>query len=355
PRARQSKSRRVHSRTRMQRRRLTLYYTIENETQAVHRLDEKSDARAELTQYIRQRPPAQVLTGQANGGLRILDVVNVSGMRQHGDEYYGSHPIHGSKNGTNFHVNPKKNVWHCFRDDSAGDGFYWLAVEAGLIDCSDAQLHGLSKELFQETLQIARKRGLIPKPSLKPLEDNGHGLSTLVETPTLTEHTTPDQVAESILCIHRILTIAGSGRAGADEIFLYADGVYLPGGEAIIARTTEDNFDKAGLDHVSNIHYVHEVLGHVRRRTYVPRNVFDSDPIVLNLKNGLLDLRTYELKPHTPDYPSLSQLPVTYDPRANCPRFQQFLDEVLYKGDDVPLQEFVGAMLWAEPLQKVIL
>ena len=83
--------------------------------------------------------------------------------------------------------------------------------------------------------------------------------------------------------------------------------------------------------------------------------MFDSDPFVLNLKNGLLDLRTYELKPHTPDYPSLSQLPVTYDPRANCPRFQQFLDEVLYKGDDVPLQEFVGAMLWAEPLQKVIL
>lgn len=39
---------------------------------------------------------------------------------------------------------------------------------------------------------------------------------------------------------------------------------------------------------------------------------------VLNLENGLLDLKTRELKPHTPDHLSMVQLPVRYDPEAKC-------------------------------------
>lgn len=42
---------------------------------------------------------------------------------------------------------------------------------------------------------------------------------------------------------------------------------------------------------------------------------------VLNLENGLLDLKTRELKPHTPDHLSMVQLPVRYDPNAKCPKW----------------------------------
>jgi putative DNA primase/helicase len=40
---------------------------------------------------------------------------------------------------------------------------------------------------------------------------------------------------------------------------------------------------------------------------------------VLNLKNGLLNIYTRELKPHTPTFVSLVQSPVEYDPSAKCP------------------------------------
>jgi hypothetical protein len=49
--------------------------------------------------------------------INILDVVSLAGMRRQGDEYYGPHPVHGSKTGRNFWVNPAKNVWHCFPPD----------------------------------------------------------------------------------------------------------------------------------------------------------------------------------------------------------------------------------------------
>ena len=45
----------------------------------------------------------------------------------------------------------------------------------------------------------------------------------------------------------------------------------------------------------------------------------------INLKNGLLDLETFELRPHNKIYASLVQLPFDYDPEAECPRFHKFL------------------------------
>ncbi len=40
---------------------------------------------------------------------------------------------------------------------------------------------------------------------------------------------------------------------------------------------------------------------------------------ILNLKNGLLNIYTRELKPHTPNFVSLVQCPVAYDSEAKCP------------------------------------
>lgn len=55
---------------------------------------------------------------------------------------------------------------------------------------------------------------------------------------------------------------------------------------------------------------------------------FDRDPYLFNCRNGTLDLRTGELRPHNPlDYIS-KQAAVDYDPGARSPRFVQFIDEI---------------------------
>ena len=49
---------------------------------------------------------------------------------------------------------------------------------------------------------------------------------------------------------------------------------------------------------------------------------------LFNMKNGLLNRLTMELKPHTPDLFSTVQLPYDYRPDAGCPRWLQYLQEV---------------------------
>jgi P4 family phage/plasmid primase-like protien len=68
---------------------------------------------------------------------------------------------------------------------------------------------------------------------------------------------------------------------------------------------------------------------------------------LLGLKNGLLDLDTLELRPHTPDWFSLVCLPYAYDSSAKCPWWEAMLDQNL-QGDAERiglLQEFFGYAL----------
>jgi putative DNA primase/helicase len=53
----------------------------------------------------------------------------------------------------------------------------------------------------------------------------------------------------------------------------------------------------------------------------------DADPWLLGVKNGVVDLRTGELRPGAPEDLITLQCPVDYDPEADCPRFLQAMDE----------------------------
>lgn len=65
----------------------------------------------------------------------------------------------------------------------------------------------------------------------------------------------------------------------------------------------------------------------------VTRASFDRDPWLLNLNNGTLDLQTMEFRPHTPDDMLTQLAPVDYDPAAVCPRWEQFIQEIMVPGD----------------------
>lgn len=111
------------------------------------------------------------------------------------------------------------------------------------------------------------------------------------------------------------------------EIYYYEAGIFLPKGEILIEKELEKT--DAGI----MTGYVNEVINKVKRQTYVQRTEFDKDLNVVNVRNGLLNIETCELSPHTPEYLSLVQLPVTYNPRAECTRILEYLGEVLAQDD----------------------
>lgn len=74
---------------------------------------------------------------------------------------------------------------------------------------------------------------------------------------------------------------------------------------------------------------------------------FDQQPLLLNCKNGILDLAKREFRDHDPEDKLTQQCPATYDPQAVCPRWDRFLLEVFDSNQELIdyMQRFLGYCL----------
>jgi putative DNA primase/helicase len=83
---------------------------------------------------------------------------------------------------------------------------------------------------------------------------------------------------------------------------------------------------------------------------------WDSDPYLLGVKNGVIDLRTGRLRPGMPEDRITMTCPVVYDSSATCPRWEQFLRQIF--GDDPELISYiqcaVGYSLTADVSEQCI-
>lgn len=99
-------------------------------------------------------------------------------------------------------------------------------------------------------------------------------------------------------------------------------------------------------------------LKYIIRRTRTPYKEFQQQANFLNFNNGILDMDTMKLMPHSPDFLSFEQIPIDYDPDAKCPEFIKFLEDVLGSKKDCSLLiQFIGYMFWKDgnPYQKAMM
>src|SRR5665647_2372633 len=138
------------------------------------------------------------------------------------------------------------------------------------------------------------------------------------------------------------------------EIYVYGNGVYASkGAETEIKRLARDicclMYEEHNLSPVMpSMTYVSEVIELIRVRTAVYRDEIDNNPknkYIINMKNGLYNIKTGELTAHTEEYISLRQIPVNYNPAANAPKFRKFMSEVVTPEDAQVLLEFIGYSL----------
>ena len=95
---------------------------------------------------------------QQDNSLQLIELIDLTKLKRHKDEYYGNHPLHGSDSGMNFWVNPSKNCWHCFRHDSGGGPLAWIAIKEGIIDCAQSITGALRGENYKKTVDLAIKK-----------------------------------------------------------------------------------------------------------------------------------------------------------------------------------------------------
>ncbi|WIC90192.1 DNA primase/helicase [Arthrobacter phage VroomVroom] len=71
---------------------------------------------------------------------------------------------------------------------------------------------------------------------------------------------------------------------------------------------------------------------------------FDKHPDLVAARNGIVDLRTGELRPHDPSLLLTKRIDLDYDPEAKAPRWEAFLDQVFPAYPDLPayMQRLVG-------------
>jgi putative DNA primase/helicase len=89
----------------------------------------------------------------------------------------------------------------------------------------------------------------------------------------------------------------------------------------------------------------------------VSQSDFDTHPWLLNVENGVLDLRSGELLPHDPALHITQLAPVTYDPDAKSELWRRFISDVTRGDDEIAnfLQQAFGLALTGDVSDEVLI
>jgi len=83
-------------------------------------------------------------------------------------------------------------------------------------------------------------------------------------------------------------------------------------------------------------------------------STMDTDPFLLNVQNGTIDLRTGQLLPHTSSHMNSKIAPIEYNPQAQCPRFLRFMASVFPDKPEMIhyMQKVIGYTLTGDTSEK---
>ena len=76
-------------------------------------------------------------------------------------------------------------------------------------------------------------------------------------------------------------------------------------------------------------HVIIDMLEETKPLLSMDHNMLDQHPDLLNVSNGVLDLRNGELLPHNQDYWFTKIADVQYDPEAKCPLWDEFMNLIV--------------------------
>ncbi len=130
---------------------------------------------------------------------------------------------------------------------------------------------------------------------------------------------------------------------------------YTTWSETQLRNYAHEKFNPKPAEHVAS-----EFCQWVNRTNLISGEWFkESTQGLINFANGVLNLATGTLSPHTPEQGFLYALPYGYDPTATCPAFDKFMGEITSGDKQIQalLHEFLGYSICDQDywLQKAIL
>ena len=122
------------------------------------------------------------------------------------------------------------------------------------------------------------------------------------------------------------------------RLYIYDNGVYIKATEV-----EEETQNLLGMS--TSIRKIKEGVTNLQLKAQVIYELLNAPNLIINCTNGLLDVESGILKPHTPNYLSTIQIPVAWNPDVQCERIDRFLEEVLPPDCIEFIDEMIGYLL----------
>ena len=256
-------------------------------------------------------------------------------------ELQGKHPIHGSskgERGDNFCINLEKNVWKCWRHETGGDAIALVGVLEGIVDCSDCT-KGFWKshpKEFKATLKVAEQKYGYVSNTYTPKHKEGDTIILFIDKKLNTQG-----IVKHLMSKYKFVTIKDS-TSRKPHIYIYQNGYYQLNGRDILEGAIKDVF----RDSLWSIHHKNEIMEYIKSENTVDRDEIQPPKHLINVNNGIYNLKTNRLEPHNSRYYFLYKTPINYNPNAKMPAIERYFKSTLKKEYVTLSQEIFGYSLY---------
>ena len=262
----------------------------------------------------------------------------IKGLDRYGENaLQGAHPVHGSTNGMNFRIDLDKNLWHCFRCGSGGDTISLIALLEGLVECHELTSGYFKKhpKIFKEALKLAKTK-------------YGYDISKFEDTSKTNNNFDIDilDIAEKIIKENKFIVLSGNTMASA-EVAFYHDGYFQKDGVIRLRHIIQQKLGASWNTNKETTIFSY-ILGKPELRAESQVIRLSKYPNLINFKNGVLDIDTMTIMPHSPDYEFFYQIPHNFNSKAKCPKITKFLKETLEPEFIDFVQEVVGYVFYTD-------
>lgn len=134
----------------------------------------------------------------------------------------------------------------------------------------------------------------------------------------------PDKAAAAMVREYSIVSTPD------ERIWIYEEGIYRSTGEVFVDQI----LDRMAGD-LYNSRAASETHRKIVLRTMEDYSVFDADPYLFCVQNGVVNMQTGRFMKHDPAYHLTSKAPVRFDSKATCPEIEKFLGSALGSIDNV--------------------
>jgi putative DNA primase/helicase len=142
-------------------------------------------------------------------------------------------------------------------------------------------------------------------------------------------------------------------RDGAGCLLRYDQGVYVPGGEFLIRQQVKRLLLRFGKSERWSSALGRELIEFIQLDA--PELEPEPPTDLINLENGILNLWTQELQPHSPRFLSSIRIPIRFDAAAACPEIDRFVAEAFPADSTALAWEILGDLITPDrSIQKAV-